>query len=34
MKDKTNLKYIITITVLVIILGIFWFLIISNNRSR
>ena len=33
MKDKTNLKYIITITVLVIILGIFWFLIISNNRS-
>lgn len=34
MKDKKNLLYIIIISVLVIILGVLWFLIISNNSSN
>ncbi len=33
MKDKKNLKYIIIITILFLILGLFWYLIISNNNS-
>ena len=32
MKDKKNLLYIVIISILVIILGVLWFLIISNNK--
>lgn len=34
MKDNKNLFYVIIITILVLILGVLWFLIIKNNNSN
>ncbi len=34
MKDKRNLLYIITIVVLIIILGVLWYLIVSDNNKN
>ena len=34
MKDKKNLLYVIIVVILAIILGVLWYLIISNTNSK